>query len=154
MIPHESNTLSHPSPPLLHTFLEGFSTVQSSEPCWWIPLLENGSPWWLHSQIFSDNLPNIVVVHAQFTCYQSNSWPMIATHHLPHALSVGLRPVHWRPSSSWGHLPHFEPLVPLENLGAWHSHLHTLTAVVWVLLTVIPSWTRNIRLFCCFVPIT
>ena len=48
IIPLNSNTLSHPSPPRLHALLAGFSrdSLQlSSRPSWWLPRPENGSPW-------------------------------------------------------------------------------------------------------------
>lgn len=86
----------------------------------------------LQAQIFSDNLPDVVVVHAQLTCNQSNSQLMIVIHHMPHVHNV--LPV----EGLLLHLPH--PCIPLWTFCAttWKpestSYFCTLAAVVQVLL--------------------
>lgn len=47
-------------------------------------------------RILSDNIPD-VPIYAQLICSESNSWLMIAMHHLPDMLNVGLSPCHCLP---------------------------------------------------------
>ena len=83
----------------------------------------------LHTQIFRDNLPHAVTVDFQLICYHSNSQPMIAMHHLLHALNIVHSPACSTPRVVFHIFASFlEPLVPLKDTSVKLSHLHTLPA--------------------------
>lgn len=107
-----------------------------------------------HAQIFGNNLPDAVMVHAQLTCDQSNSQLPIAMHHLCPTLDASLSPAHWR-RFTLEVVFLFEPNLPLEKLKTMTlSPLCSLFYSSQCCWQFSPNWTRNFSLICCSVSIS
>lgn len=110
-----------------------------------------------YPQIFKDNFPNVVAVHAQFTMARqsfSQWWPLTPCSKCSTLTSLS----HWRTPTS-GVILHtlalfFELFVPIKSLWSQHHQLYSwriqTTNVVWVVLFT----SGRIETSACFVALS